>query len=80
MWSKDSRTRRKRVDPEPLLHASLVRHGSIVYDGAPGVIGSFFAVVGWPKSLLFGQGSGDFVSAIKSMAISGRIAGGFWPP
>jgi len=43
-------------------------------EGVAGVIAGFFTVVGWPKSLLFGQGSGRFVTAVKSMIVSGRIS------
>jgi hypothetical protein len=42
--------------------------------GVAGVIGSFFTVVGVAEIILFGQGSGGFVTAVKSMIVSGRIS------
>ncbi len=48
--------------------------------GVAGAIAGFFTVAGWPKSLVFSQGSDGSVNAVKSMIVAGRISGGFWPP
>ena len=57
---------------QTLLVSRLAAH--VERAGVAGVIAGFFTVVGWPKSLLFGQGSGRFVTAVKSMIVSGRIS------
>ena len=64
---------------EVTLVLTLFTDASRINLGGPGVIVGFFTVVGWPKSLIFSQSSDCSVSAVKSMIVSGRISGGFWP-
>jgi hypothetical protein len=45
--------------------------------GVAGVIVGFCTVVGWLKSLVFVQGSGSSVSALKAIPVFGRISRGF---
>ena len=48
--------------------------------GAPGVLGGFFTVVRWPKSLLYGHGKSGCRTLGQSMVVATHIPWGFWPP